>query len=69
VSSAFAPGEANTARNVPSSPLKVTLTSLLSAPSDTFATSRSRTSSSPSVRTGSAPKDSGVCSVVSVAME
>ena len=68
VSSALAPGEAMMPRKVPSSPLKLTRTSSFSAPYSTLATSLSRTISSPSARTGSAPNDSGVCKVVAVWM-
>ena len=63
VSSGLAAGVGKTPMKVPDSPLKVTISSCSSEASSTRATSRSRTTASPSPRSGSAPKASGVCSV------
>ena len=63
VSSGLAAGVGKTPMKVPASPLNVTISCCSSEASSTRATSRRRTSSSPSPRSGSAPNASGVCSV------
>jgi hypothetical protein len=64
--SGFADGVGVTPMKVPALPLKLTMVSVLFGPSSTFATSRRRITSSPLVRRGNAPKDSGVWSVVCI---
>ena len=68
VLSGLAAGVGKTPMKVPGWPLKVTISSGSSEASSIFATSRRRTTSSPSPRSGSAPKASGVCSVVCIWM-
>ena len=62
-SSGFAAGVGKTPMKVPGRPLKVTISSCSSEASSTRATSRSRTTASPSDFSGSAPNASAVCSV------
>ncbi len=63
VSSGFAAGVGKTPMKVPGWPLKVTMASWSSEASSIVATSRRRTTASPSALSGSAPKASGVCRV------
>ncbi len=66
--SGLAAGVGNTPMKVPGWPLKVTISSGSSDASSIRATSRSRTTASPSAESGKAPNASGVCSVVCIWM-
>ena len=68
-SSGFAAGVGKMPMKVPRRPSKVTISSMFSAASSIRATSRSRTTASPSALSGSAPKASGVFSVDSSVIE